>query len=197
MSVAAAVTAGTLSSPGAREVNGGPQFSARVATHPATGLVAAVSLADGRFLSRRVRDELPAQRTGTRYAQRTWGADVEYSRDHWVVRGELVHARWNLPVIGEPAIDRPLRSTGISVEGRYRAAPGLTLAARVDHLGFSRLEGTYLAAPWDGPVTRIETGLAYALTRQLIARLSLQVNDRARGDVRRKATPAAQVTWWF
>ena len=38
VSFAAAVTAGTLSSPGARTTNGGPQFSTRLAVRPATGL---------------------------------------------------------------------------------------------------------------------------------------------------------------
>jgi hypothetical protein len=34
-------------------------------------------------------------------------------------------------------IDNPLWSTGVSVEGRYKIAPGVTAALRGDHLGFN------------------------------------------------------------
>jgi hypothetical protein len=196
VSVSAAITAGTLSRPGLRSGNGGPQFSTRVAFRPVIGLEAGVSFADGRFLADAVEEELPAAVRNERYAQRTWGADAEYSRGHWLVRAELVSARWNVPVLDRPWLDTPLRSTGLSVEGRYRLLPGLTVATRLDRLTYSGIQGTYVSGPWDAPLTRVETGVAYALTRQVIARVSVQVNDRDRGEVRRATVPAAQVTWW-
>ena len=51
VSWASALTAGTISSPGARSENGGPQFSTRLAVRPATGLLVGVSFADGRFFA--------------------------------------------------------------------------------------------------------------------------------------------------
>ena len=60
VSVAAAVTAGTLSSPGARTTNGGPQVSTRLAVRPATGLVLGASFADGRFFADDLAMPLPA-----------------------------------------------------------------------------------------------------------------------------------------
>ena len=197
VSMSAALTAGTLSRPGMRDSNGGPQVSARAAFRPVMGLVAGVSFAEGRFLARQVKDSLPAASRERRYAQRTWGADVEYSRGYWLVRGELVSARWRLPALEAPRLDQPLRATGVTLEGQYRLTPRLTAAARVDRLSFSRVRGTYVEMPWDAPVTRVEAGVAFKLTRQLIARTSLQVNRRDRGGVRRAVVPTAQVTWWF
>jgi hypothetical protein len=209
VSVAAAVTAGTLSSPGARTTNGGPQVSTRLAVRPATGLILAGSFADGRFFADDLAVPQPLGESGSdysytttstragRYHQQTWGADAEYSLGHFLARAELVSARWRLPAVGAtPILDR-LRSTGVSVEGRYRLAPGVTAGARVDHLSFSQLRGSYQELPWDAPVTRVEAGVAWAATRNLIVRGTVQHNDRSRGRVRHSTLPALQVTVWF
>jgi hypothetical protein len=210
VSLAAAITAGTLSSPGARATNGGPQVSTRLAIRPTTGLILGGSFADGRFFADDLAVPLPAGPTDTghtyatasttttgRYHQQTWGADAEYSLGHFLARAELVTARWRLPPIGVSPIDEALRSTGLSVEGRYRLAPGITAAARVDHLTFSQLRGSYHEVPWDAPVTRVEAGVAWSATRNLIIRGTVQHNDRSRGKVRSSTLPALQVTVWF
>ncbi|MBK5297215.1 MAG: hypothetical protein JJE40_08660 [Vicinamibacteria bacterium] len=207
--VAAAVTAGTLSSPGARTTNGGPQVSMRLAVRPATGLILGGSFADGRFFADNLAVPVPASSSGSgytyttasattgRYHQQTWGADAEYSLGHFLARAEMVAARWRLPAIGTPSIEEPLRSTGVSVEGRYRIAPGVTAAARVDRLSFSQVRGSYQTLPWDAPVTRVEGGVAWSATRNLIVRGTVQHNDRSRGTVRSSTLPALQVTVWF
>ena len=92
---------------------------------------------------------------------------------------------------------KPLWSTGLTVEGRYRLAPGVTAAARVDRLSFSQLQGSYQTLPWDAPVTRVEAGVAWSATRNLIVRGSVQHNDRSRGAVRSSTLPALQVSLWF
>ncbi len=196
-SVAAAVTAGTLSSPGTGRRSGGPQFSTRVATRPTIGLVVGASYADGDFLSRAAENDLPPTARGERYGQRSWGLDAEYSRGYWLVRAEGIAVRWALPALADPKITRPLRSAGISVEGRYRFAPGLTIGARADRLTFSDLTGRYETLPWDAPVTRIEGGLAWAIARHVTARVSVQHNHRDRGVVQTSTLPAVQVSLWF
>ncbi len=196
VSLAAALTAGTLSSPGARDSNGGPQVSARLAARPVVGLVVAGSYANGPFLADTVRRTLDAAgRGGDR--QQTWGADAEYSFGHFLARTELVHARWRLPSMSGPAFTEPLTATGLSTEARYRVAPGVTLGARVDRLTFSRVRGSYETIPWDAPVTRVEAGVAWMATRWTILRLSVQHNARERGPRRTSTLPAAQVTLWF
>jgi hypothetical protein len=207
VSWAVALTAGTLSSPGARESNGGPQVSTRLAVKPAVGLVLGASFADGRFLAEHLefpdRVASPAGYDydgavdGGRFHQQTWGADAEYSAGYFLARAEFVTAGWRLPVMGTPAIADRLRATGIMVEGRYRLMPGLTTAVRVDRLDFSDIQGTYQRGPWDAPVTRVEGGLAWNVTRNVILRGSVQRNTRARGAITASTLPALQATVWF
>ena len=131
VSWAVALTAGTLSSPGARDSNGGPQVSTRLAVRPTAGLVLGASFADGRFLA----DDLEYPDTaatapgydydapvdGGRYHQQTWGADAEYSAGYFLVRAEFVTAGWRLPAVGTPAITERLRAAGLMARER----PGL------------------------------------------------------------------------
>ena len=70
-------------------------------------------------------------------------------------------------------------------------------ALRDEHCAFSQLRGSYQELPWDAPVTRVEAGVAWAATRNLIVRGTVQHNDRSRGRVRRSTLPALQVTVWF
>ncbi len=197
LSVATALTAGTLSSPGTGDRSGGPQLSARVAVRPTMGLVIGGSFADGDFLSNAAERDLPSYSRGERYAQQSWGLDAEYSRDHWLIRAETIAVRWALPYLDDPPIDEPIMSAGISVEGRYRVAPGVTLGARVDHIGFSELTGSHETLPWDAPVSRVEGGIAWTIARHVTARFSVQYNHRQRGQVTSSTLPAAQVSLWF
>ncbi len=211
VSWASALTAGTISSPGARSENGGPQFSTRLALRPATGLLVGVSFADGRFFADDIASStygpagssgysytMPATATGSgRHHQTSWGADAEYSIGHFLARAELVTARWRLPVVDPASIREPLTSAGLAVEGRYRVWPGITLGARVDRLGFGKIDSQYGRQTWDAPVTRVEGGVAWAATRNLIVRASVQRNTRTRGEVRSQTLPALQATVWF
>ena len=97
------------------------------------------------------------------------------------MRAELVSARWELPVLGAPPIQNPLWSTGLSVEGRYRVAPGVTVALRGDHLTFNDQTGSEVTLPWDAPVTRVEGGASWAPVRHVIVRFSLQHNAQIAG----------------
>ena len=81
--------------------------------------------------------------------------------------------------------------------GRISSSRGVTAGARVDRLSFSQLQGRYQDLPWDAPVTRVEAGVAWSATRNLILRGSVQHNDRSRGKVRSSTLPALQVTVWF
>jgi hypothetical protein len=75
--------------------------------------------------------------------------------------------------------------------------PGITLGGRVDRLGFGKIDSEYGRQSWDAPVTRLEGGVAWAATRNLIVRGSVQHNTRTRGEVRADTLPALQATVWF
>jgi predicted porin len=133
----------------------------------------------------------------TKLVQQVFGLDAEYSRDHWMVRADAVLSEWTLPVVSSPAISNPVRALAMELEGRYTLLPGLYAAVRAEHLAFSRIAGTARLAEWDAPVSRVEMGGGYYLQRNLILRLSVQVNRRDGGRVRRSTLPAAQLLFWF
>jgi hypothetical protein len=195
-----AVTAGTLSRPRVRDDNDGRQFSGRVAWKPIVGLVLGASAARGEWLNGSLKKGLVPYASGD-YPQTAFGLDGEYSRDHWIVRSELIVSRWTLPSLSEPSITGPLRATSGFVESRYRFTPRFFAAARVDGLTFSRIAGRRLfdgvATPWDAPVTRIEAGGGVYLERNITLRGVLQRDWRDAGRVHNRTYASAQISYWF
>jgi len=194
--VAGAVTAGTLADPRVSDNNSGRQISGRVALHPVTGLIVGTSAAHGEWLDREVMELLPAD--APTYDQTAWGLDAEYSRDHWIVRAELVKSRWQVPFAAIAAAEN-VDALGAWVEGRYRFTPRIFAGARIDHLGFSKISTDTRGAlvTWEAPVTRVEGAAGYYLQRNLVARLTVQFNDRDGGRIQRRTYFAGQLAYWF
>src|SRR5438132_2958780 len=186
------VTAGTPARPLVTDDNSGKQIAGRVAFHPVAGLIAGVSAARGPFVSRTAARGAVGEGHDGRFTQTAWGADVEYSRDYYLLRLETIVSDWTLPVVRTPVLELPLRAVATSVEGRYKIRPGLYAAARFDHLGFSEITGSARTDTWDAPVTRIEVGGGYSLQRNLILKVSYQHNRRAAGRVQTLNLPAVQ-----
>jgi hypothetical protein len=189
---AAAVTTGTLSNPRVTDDNGGKQLAARIAVRPLVGLVLGTSASRGAWISDDVFGEARSQ------AQTVLGADLEYSRDYWLIRSELVWSRWSMPFRTVPAEGDRLGALGVWVEGRYRLTPRLYLAARADGLSFSRITGAVFGRQtWDAPVTRFEIGGGYTVQRNLILRAVAQMNRRDGGRIKNRTFFSTQVAWWF
>jgi hypothetical protein len=193
--VTAGVTTGTLADPQGADNNDGKQVSGRLAVRPVAGLVVGASAARGDFLDRNVTAPLP-ESVGS-HAQTAFGADAEYSRDHWLVRGEMVWSRWNVPLAAQyTTVD--LAALGVWIEGRYRVSPRVVVAARFDRLGFSRVyAGPGFSPTWDAPVRRAEVDASYYLQRNLVVRLAVQHNDRDGGRVTKRTYLSGQLAYWF
>jgi hypothetical protein len=194
LTTTASVTSGTASNPRVVDDNGGKQIAVRTTATPTTGLTLGASLSRGEFLDRDVRSLLPDN--GRHYDQRAGGLDVEYSRDHWLARAETIVSSWTMP-IGTGGGAAELRAVATAVEGRYSFAPGWYAAARVEHLGFSRVTGAAGGDEWEAPMSRLEVGGGYYVQRNLIARMSLQLNRREGGRVTNQKLVAAQLLYWF
>jgi hypothetical protein len=190
-------TTGTLSNPQATDHDGGPQLAGRVALHPIAGLIIGASTAHGAFVNQHaVRAALPDGR-GSDFTQTAWGADLEYSRDYYLVRFESVVSRWTLPIVQPSPTEVPLTAIGTSIEGRYKIRPGLYAAARVDHLGFSEVKGPTGPETWDAAVNRLEVGGGYSLRRNLLLKVEFQHNRRDGGRVPDLNLGALQILYWF
>ena len=189
---AVAVTNGSLGNPRVRDDNSGKQFAGRVTLKPLVGLVAGLSASRAPYLAGDLLTTIGRGDDDGAFAQQAWGADLEYSRDYYLVRSELIISRWTLPT----AVPT-LRSTSWLTEGSYKLKPGLHVAARLDRLTFSEVAGTTRRDSWDAPVTRVEVGGGYLLRRNVEVKLSVQRNVRDGGRVPRLTLGAAQLAVWF
>jgi hypothetical protein len=199
LGITTAVTNGTASSPRVADDNRGKQIAARVTLAISPGLSIGSSFARGAFVASEVLRTI-GHDGDSRYVQRADGADVEYARGHLVARAEAVLSRWTIPFAAQAATapaPRSLRAAAFSGEARYMLLPGVYAAARLDHLGFSRIAGTARTLPWDAPVSRVEVGGGYYLQRNLVARASWQANRRAAGRVTSSHLVSAQLLYWF
>ncbi|HXB53767.1 MAG TPA: hypothetical protein VN461_03225 [Vicinamibacteria bacterium] len=194
LEASAAVTQGTLSDPRFSDNNDGKQLSGRLAWRPLIGLVVGVSGARGPYLSKVVQQ---AAGGASGSSQTAWGLDLEYSRDYWLFRVEAVGSAWDVPVLRPPLLHGPVRALGLDGEARYKIAPGLYVAARLDHLGFSTVEGSAGPRSWDAPVWRVEGGLGYSVRRDLLFKLVYQHNWKDGGPLRSQGFLAAQLLFWL
>ena len=196
LSLALAVTQGTLCYPEVRDGNDGKQVSARLGWTPSPSVVAGLSGAWGEFLAREVLDVLPASAQGT-YRQKAAGLDFQWSSGYWIVRAEAVWSRWNLPALEATRIEEPLDALGVFAEARYKIRPGLYAAARAERLGFSEIPSAAGLRTWDAPVTRVEAGAGFSPWRYVLLKASWQHNWRDGGAVRENDLVAGQVVLWF
>jgi hypothetical protein len=193
----ASVTTGTISNPRFSDDNGAPQVAGRLALHPVSGLIVGASASHGPFVTRSaLRAVLPSARTAD-FNQTAWGGDLEYSRGYYILRAETLISTWTLPMVRLSDTALPLSAMATSVEGRYKIRPGLYVAARLDHLGFSDVTGTTTRQSWDAPVTRWEVGGGYAFQRNLLLKLEYQHDTRDGGRVTNLSLGAAQLVFWF
>jgi hypothetical protein len=198
----ASVTTGTVSNPLFHDDNDGRQAAGRVELRPVAGLIVGTSAARGPFVAQSAARAARGEPRTDDLTQTAWGADVEYSRDYYLVRWETIVSAWRLPVASTPppqlALDGPLTAVSTSIEGRYKLGPGLYAAARFDHLGFSDITGAAGTQPWDAPVTRVEVGGGYSIQRNLLLKAAYQHNTRDGGVLLRAAHfVTAQVVFWF
>lgn len=192
----AAVTQGTLGDPRLSDDNGGAQLAARVVLAPHPVVSVGASAARGPYLARSLEPHLPGTSLRSHH-QRARGVDTEISRDRWVLRGEVVWNRWDQPAYqGDPS--RGLDSRASMVEARYRLRPGLYVAGRAEHLGFSTVTTSAGAqVTWDAPVRRLELGAGWTVHRHVLLKGVWQRNRRDGGRVRASDLGAVQVVTWF
>jgi hypothetical protein len=196
LSLAVAVTQGTLSHPELEDQNGGKQVAARLAFTPRPALVLGLSGASGEFVARAALAELPSGDGGV-HRQQALGVDLEWSAGHWILRSEAVWSRFSLPAVAETRIEEPLSALGLFVEARYKLRPGLYLASRVERLAMGEIASGFGSGGWDAPVTRVELGAGWSLHRHLLVKGSWQHNRREGGRVRENHLVAGQVLLWF
>jgi hypothetical protein len=192
-----AVTAGSLSDPRFRDNNSGRQLAGRVVARPSAALLLGASASRGAWLNRTLDDALVGTEPGNRSRQVAFGADAEFSTGPVLVRGEVIRSTWSLPDLSTLRIDEPLAARSVLVEGRYKVAPGFYVALRGDRLHFSDIPAEAGVASWEARTWRVEAGVGYSITRNILLKGSWQHNRRDGGRVREDTLLAGQVLYWF
>jgi hypothetical protein len=193
LNASVAVTNGTASDPRTRDTNGGKQVSGRVQWQPSAAWSLGGSLARGAYVADAALAAATLAAGNVRSMQQALGADAEYSRDHWLVRGELIWNQWQVPTLS-----RNLDAFSAFGEGRYKLTPAVFVAGRIDRLSFGRLPSQSAAEiTWDAPVTRFETGAGYYIRRNFIGKITYQHNWRDGGPIRSRGLVAIQLHFWL
>lgn len=193
-----AVTAGSLGSPRLDDDNDGRAVSTRVTARLHPGLVLGVSGAQGAYLTRALADTLGSGQSIARLRQRAAGVDAELSAGRWMARGEVLASRWALPAFTGTTATPEVTAMAGWLEGRVRVLPGLDLGLRVERLAFGDIATGTGKEPWEAPVTRVESGLAFSPLRHLRLKVAAQHNRRPLGGrIRQDTLVAAQAGVWF
>jgi hypothetical protein len=191
-----AVTVGSLSDPRLRDNNNGRQIAGRAVARPLASTAIGASFAHGAWLDRSLEEEVMGADSNASH-QTAFGIDAEYSTGRILVRGEAIRSAWRLPSFGSLGLTEPLVAISSLIEGRYKLAPGLYLAARGDRLDFSAIRGSRGLTEWDAQTWRFESGVGYNITRNILTKGVWQMNGRDGGRVRKDALFAGQVIYWF
>ena len=192
LNASAAVTNGTMSDPRTRDTNSGKQIAGRLHWRPTAAVALGGSAARGAYVGDAALATATLLAGTARSTQQAVGVDAEFSRDHWMLRGELIWNQWQVPTLS-----RTLDATSAFVEGRYKISPGVFVASRIDRLTFSELASSFGSGTWDAPVTRLETGVGYYIRRNLLAKGTYQHNWRDGGLLRSLGLFAAQLHFWM
>ena len=154
------------------------------------GLKTWFSYAHGAYLDRAVAPYLPAGATVNDYYQDLYGLSVD-----WKI--------WKLWFMGEyfyNKYDTPLRKDGLSnqafyVQSVYSVAAAWDIALRYDGLMFQEVENSLgESMSWDENVYRVETGVGYHVSRDLVVKGVAQMT-RYQNDW--KLIPAIQASFGF
>jgi hypothetical protein len=154
------------------------------------GLKVWASFARGAYLDRAVAPYLPVGATVNDYNQDLYGLSVD-----WKI--------WKLWFMGEyfyNQYDTPIRQDGLSnqsfyVQSVYSMVPGWDLCLRYDALIFGEVEDSAgNAMTWDENVYRVESGVGYHVSRDLVVKGVAQMTSY-RGDW--DLIPAIQASFGF
>ncbi|HTY38552.1 MAG TPA: hypothetical protein VMH23_15645 [Bacteroidota bacterium] len=160
---------GTISSAAYHTMNQNSDFNkiVRLAYTPMMGLTLGASAAMGAYLADGGKP-LPRDVSSNHYQQLIGEADLEFSRDRFLLNGEGVYSQWTVPFENE---DTKISAIGYYAEAKYTWFPRFYTAARVGGLIFSRLPIGDSNLRWDNNVFEVEAGIGYHLDRNTILKL--------------------------
>ncbi len=186
----------TLGAPGSPV--GGPETNSSVSVHgrvgyaPTAGLALHLSAARGAYLWDDVAPYLPANSRVDDYAQTLWGLSLHWAWRHLDLGSEVFFNHFETPLRADG-----LGSHSYYMSAQYRFLPGLYGALRYDAIRFEVVDSAAGRVTWDENLQRVEAGVGYRRTRELLVKLVGQLNENGSGWDLDNLLPAAQVSFAF
>ena len=156
------------------------------------GLQVHVSAAFGAYMSEDVAPYLPAGKSVNDYFQRLLVGSVQWQWQHFETVGEFMWNTFDTPVYSDP-----LRSTSLWVQGIYKFRPGWYAAVRYDDMRFMEVQTSTGGEPWDQDIYRVETGIGYNVSRELLTKFVIQQTNTGNGWQSENLVPAIQASFAF
>jgi hypothetical protein len=165
---------------------------AKLGYAPLPGLGLHVSFARGAYMWDEVQPWLPVGKRARDYAQTVVGGSVEYGWRLLTVHGEVFHNNFETPVHADG-----LDALSWYAESSYKFLPGWYVAGRYDTMRFSQVPSTGGSISWDQNIERVEGGLGYHATRELLVKAVGQVYRREAGWEWKSLLPGVQVSFRY
>ncbi len=172
------------------DTNGRPSLHARFGFAPTTGLRLHGSVARGPYLDDVVAPLLPAGKRARDYAQQLWIASLQWDYAYLSVKAEGFWNHWETPLRADG-----LANTSYYAMATYKFYPGWYGAVRYDTLRFEEVDSVDGSVNWDDNIQRVEVGVGYRMTRELLVKAVGQVTDAGGGWDH--VLPAMQLAYWF
>lgn len=149
-------------------------FLARASVSPTPAWSLGVSGSVAGYLQQGVGGLAPGE-TPEDFDQELFGFDLEFARGKWQIFAEGLWSDWDVSSLMN--VGGELGSFGWYLEGTYQASPKLFLAGRYSTIQFDDVpNGAGAQTPWDFDADRLEVGVGYRPTINVLAKLSGQAN---------------------
>ena len=161
----------------------------RVRWHPAEAWWFGASASRGPYLQDDAKPTLPAGKRIDDYDQTTFGIDASYEHRRLQIWSELVHAKFDTPVVGEVE--------GLSgfVEARYKANAQVWLGARWNQSWFDDAPAADVS--WNRDMRRLDLALGYRHTSHLEVKAQYSLSNQAGREIDGEHLLAAQFVLWL
>lgn len=153
--------------------------TARLAWHPAPEWTLGGSFSHGPWMIAEDAD------------QTTYGLDAAYARGHLQVWAELLHARFEVPGVGD------VHTTSAFIETKYKLSPRFWIAARWNQAWNGDIPGLVDALSYDRDLWRADLALGIRLSRHAQLKLQYSIGDKTGNDPEGDHLLAAQATIRF
>jgi len=174
------------------DTNGDIGVHAKLGYAPLPGLGLHVSAARGAYMWDEVNQWLPTGKRARDYAQTVFGASAEYGWRRLTVHSEIFHNDFETPVYADG-----LDALSWYAESSYKFLPGWYVAGRYDAMLFSEVPSVSGPVTWDQNIERVEAGLGYHATRELLVKAVGQVYRRDAGWEWKSLLPGVQVSFRY